>query len=242
MKRRLDEVDIVMPVYQEGEGVLRVTEALQKGVKTPFRLLICYDKEEDSTLAALRKLAPPSLEWKAVRNAGLGVHGAVMTGLRFSRSAAVITMPADDTFNASLIDKMCEMYREGAEVVVPSRFMPGGRMVGCPPLKAFLVRCAAWTLRVFARLPVHDPTNGFRLFSKRLLDTARVESVQGWAFSLELLVKAHRLGLVIRELPAQWIERQTGKSRFRVFVWMPIYLRWYAYAFGTLFWFFKKTR
>jgi hypothetical protein len=47
------------------------------------------------------------------------------------------------------------------------------------------------------------------------------------------LVKTHRLGWRISEIPAQWFERRHGESRFRVFAWLPSYLRWYLYAFAT---------
>jgi hypothetical protein len=50
---------------------------------------------------------------------------------------------------------------------------------------------------------------------------------------IELLVKAHRLGWRIGEVPARWLQRAHGASRFQVVKWLPSYLRWYAYAFAT---------
>ena len=108
-------------------------------------------------------------------------------------------------------------------------------MVGCPLLKAALVRAANFTLRHFARLPTTDASNGFRLFSRRVIDHVAVESDQGFCYSIELLVKAHRLGWRIGEVPVRWFERRHGESRFRVLKWLPAYLRWYAYAFATTF-------
>jgi dolichol-phosphate mannosyltransferase len=113
--------------------------------------------------------------------------------------------------------------------------MPGGAMVGCPWLKAALVRTANFTLRHVARLPTHDASNGFRLFSRRVVDTIVIESDQGFCYSIELLVKAHRLGWRIGEVPTRWCERTHGTSRFRVLKWLPAYLRWYRYAFATTF-------
>jgi dolichol-phosphate mannosyltransferase len=49
------------------------------------------------------------------------------------------------------------------------------------------------------------------------------------------LVKAHRLGWRIAEVPVRWFERRHGASRFRVLKWLPAYLRWYGYAFATTF-------
>ena len=106
-------------------------------------------------------------------------------------------------------------------------------MVGCRWLKSFFVRAASFTLYHVARLPVRDATNGFRLFSARLLDGVAIESTVGFCYSLELLVKCHRLRWRIAEVPARWYERGQGQSRFRVLRWLPHYLRWYGYGFST---------
>jgi hypothetical protein len=123
----------------------------------------------------------------------------------------------------------------GCDIVCASRFMPGGSMVGCPPVKATLVRVGNFTLRHLARLPTRDASNGFRLFSRRVMDDILIESDRGFCYSIELLVKAHRLGWRIGEVPALWFERKHGTSRFRVLKWLPAYLRWYGYAFATTF-------
>jgi hypothetical protein len=95
------------------------------------------------------------------------------------------------------------------------------------------VRSAAASLYYLAAIPARDPTNGFRLFSRRVIERIAVESTEGFTYSLELLVKAHRLRWAIAEVPASWFERAAGKSRFKVLKWMPAYLKWYFYAFAT---------
>jgi dolichol-phosphate mannosyltransferase len=96
-----------------------------------------------------------------------------------------------------------------------------------------LVRGGNFTLHHFARLPTTDASNGFRLFSRRVIERIVVESNQGFCYSIELLVKVHRLGWKIGEVPVDWFERRHGQSRFRVLKWLPAYLRWYCYAFAT---------
>ena len=108
-------------------------------------------------------------------------------------------------------------------------------MEGCPWLKAAMVRTASFTLRTFARLPTHDSTNGFRLFSRQVIDTIAIQSTEGFTYSLELLVKCDRLGWRVDEVPARWIERSQGKSRFQVIRWAPAYLRWYIYGLLNIF-------
>jgi dolichol-phosphate mannosyltransferase len=229
------QLDIVIPVYNEGDNIVGVLRALSSEVKTPARVLICYDNETDDTLPAVQNNpdAHTGLSVEFVRNHGRGAHAAVMTGFAASTAPLIMVYPADDDFNPTLPDRMVAMARQGRDVVCASRFMPGGTMQGCPWLKAVLVRSAAFTLYHFARLPTHDATSGFRLFSRRVIERIAVESDQGFCYSIELLVKAHRLGWPIGEVPALWFERKHGTSRFRVLKWLPAYLRWYAYAFAT---------
>ena len=226
-------LDIIIPVYNEGENIITVLKALKEHVKTPFRVLIVYDHDNDNTLEALKAHPATGVDILKVKNKGHGAHGAIITGFEASTAEAVLVFPADDTYNAGIIDAMYEKFREGCDIVAASRFVPGGCMKGAPFLKDFLVRGAAFTLYHIARLPAHDPSNGFRLFSRRVLEEIKIESTEGFAYSIELLVKCHRLGWKIDEVPALWIERSSGKSRFKVVKWLPGYLRWYFYAFAT---------
>lgn len=226
-------LDIVIPVFNEGEKFLPVLESLRREVKTPSRVLVCYDSEEDTTLAAIRAYPGPLPRIEFVRNPGRGPHAAVLEGFRTSSAPAVLVFPGDDTYNSVIVDSMYRHFQEGCQVVAASRFMRGGRMVGCRWQKAIPVRVAAFLLYHLARVPTHDASNGFRLFSRRLLDMVQIESTVGFTYSIELLVKCHRLGWKIGEVPTQWFERQQGASRFRVLGWARSYLRWFFYAFST---------
>lgn len=232
-----ERLDIVIPVYNEGRNILATLGALRTHMRTPARIMICYDRPDDDTLTTIE--ANPDrvegLNIEFVRNPGRGAHGAIMAGFAASRAPFVMVYPADDDFNGAIVDTMVGKAEAGADIVCASRFIPGGCMVGCPWLKALLVRVAAFTLYYIARLPTHDPTSGFRLFSRRVIDSIAVESDSGFCYSIELLVKCHRLGWPVAEVPAQWFERTEGASRFRVISWLPAYLRWYRYALATTF-------
>ena len=230
-------LDIVIPVYNEGANILRTLGGLAKHLRTPARVLICYDHEDDDTLPVIRDNAEAltSLSVEFARNSGRGAHGAIMTGFARSRAPYVLVFPADDDYNGVMLDGMVARAQQDYDIVCASRFMQGGSMDGCPWLKALLVRTANFTLHHIARIPTHDASNGFRLFSRRVIDNVVIESDAGFCYSIELLVKCHRLGWPIGEVPAQWIERREGESRFRVLRWLPAYLRWYLYAFATTF-------
>ena len=83
----------------------------------------------------------------------------------------------------------------------------------------------------FARIKIKDPTNGFRMFSRKLLNIIPIESKDGFAYSIELLIKAKRLNLKIIELPSVWIEREDRKSSFKIFKWAKEYLKWFFISF-----------
>jgi glycosyltransferase involved in cell wall biosynthesis len=226
------DLDIIIPVYNEKENITGVLNALSRMVRTPFRLLICYDDDDDNTLPVVRGYDAP-FEIVLVKNRGKGAHAAVRTGFGNSSSPAVIVLTADDTFNAGIIDRMYGRFADGCDIVAPSRFLKGGCMKNCPLLKAVFARVSSFTLYWLAGIPVHDATNGFRLFSRKVLKEIEIESTEGFTYSIELLVKCHRLGWRIEEVPALWFERTNGKSRFLVMRWLPHYFRWYFYAFQT---------
>ena len=128
---------------------------------------------------------------------------------------------------------MYNHYLDGNHIVAASRFIKGGSMKNCPLLKSILVRLASFTLYHLSSIPIKDASNGFRLFSRKLLNEMNIESEVGFAYSLELLAKCNRLGYKISEVPAQWEERSEGSSRFKIFKWLPQYLKWYIYGLST---------
>lgn len=227
----LAKLDIVIPVYNEGRTIMRTLAALAQ-IQTPFRVLICYDFEEDDTLTAIREGGDDE-RIQFIKNTGRGPHAAVISGFEASAAPLVLVYPADDDYNAEIVDEMVQRALDGNDLVCASRFMLGGNMVGCPFVKNLLVRTAAISLYHLGRVPTHDSSNGFRLFSRRLLKRVTIESRVGFSYSLELLAKCHRLGWPIAEVPAHWYERTVGKSRFRVLKWLPAYLRWYLYIYKT---------
>src|SRR5438874_9069243 len=116
------ELDIIIPVYNEGQHILPVLITLKREVTTPFRVLICYDHEDDTTLNALKENPIPDLDIQLVKNEGVGALGAVLTGFKRSTAPAAMVIPADDDYNASRIDAMVEQFKSGCDIVCGSRF------------------------------------------------------------------------------------------------------------------------
>ncbi len=233
--------EIIIPVYNEGENVIKVFDHLKNNVQNKFVLLLCYDDESDDLFSNLEILKNKKVDFKLIKNKYHGPCGAVKTGLLYSDSDIKIVYPADDLINGKIIDKMIEKYDEGYDIVAPSRFMKGGSMKNCPIIKSILVRLASFTLFRLSSIPIEDASNGFRLFSSKVVNKFEIESKLGFAYSLELLVKAHRHRFNITQIPSSWEEREIGKSNFKILKWLKEYLRWYMYGLSTN-WFFKKIK
>lgn len=229
----MSELDIVIPVYNEGKNILPVLDAMYQHVRTPFRVLICYDFDGDNTLEALAEYPAERVDIALVKNPERGPHAAVRAGMAASAAPLVLVYMADDDYNCDIIDDMVALASKGCDVVAASRFVAGGCMVGCEPVKEWITRIADFVLYHVCGLKVHDSTNGFRLFTRRMIDTVEIESRFGFTYSIELLAKAVRLGWRVAEVPAKWFERHDKPSRFKVLGWMPYYLRWLFYALAT---------
>lgn len=230
----MSKLDIIIPIFNEGKQIIKLLDQFNLKLQTEITIYLCYDNDDDNIFQNLDLLKNLKFEIKLIKNPNKGPCTAVIEGLKKSNANCKIVFPADDFINIDLIDKMYNKHlNDDADIVVASRFIEGGSMKGCPLLKSILVRLASGTLYFFSSIPVRDASNGFRLFSQKLLNNVKLESKLGFAYSLELLVKCNRLKFKIVELPAQWEERSEGESRFKIFKWLREYLRWYFYGLKT---------
>jgi glycosyltransferase involved in cell wall biosynthesis len=226
------ELSIVLPVYNEGEAVEPVLRALSGAVNTPHELVVVYDFDGDTTVPVIARLATEIPGLRGLRNdLGRGVLNAMKAGIAGTAAPFVLISMADGSDDPGVVDPMVALARAGADVVSASRYVRGGRQVGGPALKRLLSRTAGLTLHWFAGVPTHDPTNNFKLYSRRFLDSVTIESTAGFELALELTVKATRDGRRVTELPTTWRDRTAGKSNFKLRKWLPHYLHWYWVAF-----------
>jgi dolichol-phosphate mannosyltransferase len=224
-------LSIVMPVFKEGEGVEVVLRALARDIRTPHEILVVYDFDEDPTVPVIERLAAEMPAVRGHRNdLGRGVLNAMKAGIASSTAPYVLITMADGSDEPQIVDTMVARARDGADVVAASRYMPGGRQIGGPRLKAMLSRIAGLTLYHLAGVRTHDPTNNFKLYSKRYLDAVTIESRAGFELALELTVKATIEGRRVVEIPTTWRDRTSGTSNFKLRQWLPHYLRWYLTA------------
>jgi len=118
-------------------------------------------------------------------------------------------------------------------IAVASRYAKGGQQVGGSFLKRVLSRGAGLSLCWLARVGTHDATNSFTAYDRAFLQKVGVESDTGFEMGLELVAKARRYRLPVAELPTIWVDPSVGQSNFQIWSWLPRYLRWYCYSFGS---------
>ena len=165
-------LSVVMPVFKEGDAVEPVLRALTAAITVPHEILVVYDFDEDPTVPVIDRLSGELPTIHGLRNdLGRGVLNAMKAGISASSGAYVLISMADGSDEPHVVDPMVELARDGADVVAASRYMRGGGQVGGPPLKRLMSRTAGLTLHWFARVPTHDPTNNFKLYSRAFLDS-----------------------------------------------------------------------
>jgi dolichol-phosphate mannosyltransferase len=225
------ELSVVLPVYNEGEAVVPVLDGLAAAIHAPYELIVVYDFDEDTTVPVIGRLAERLPQIRGVRNElGRGVLKAMLAGISASRGRYILISMADGSDDPAVIDRMLDLARGGADVVAASRYMKGGRQVGGPPLKRLMSRAAGLSLHWVAGMPIHDPTNNFKLYSRVFLDSVSIESAGGFELALELSVKAALKRRPMAEVATTWRDRTAGESHFQMRKWLPHYVRWYMVA------------
>lgn len=221
---------IIIPVYNEAENISKTLTTLEEKVKTVHRIYIVYDFEEDNTLPVAREFINKGLDVQLIRNPKRGVVNAIKTGLREAQEDYLLVTMADMSDDYSVVDNMCNLMAKGYDVVCGSRYVKGGKQIGGPIIKKTISRIAGVSIKYIAGMPTHDITNSFKLYRKKMLDAIEIESDGGFEIGMEIVVKAHFSGFKVTEIPCVWMDRQEGKSRFKILHWAPKYLRWYLYA------------
>lgn len=233
MSQAMSEITIVIPVYNEGENIAVAIEKIEQEVIYSHIINIVYDFEEDTTLPVVKNIQSKyQTEINLVKNNyGRGVLNAIKTGLETAQSKYVIVTMADLSDPPSVINDMYKKAEEeNADIVCASRYMKNGKQIGGPFIKSLLSRLAGLSLHFIARIPTHDSTNSFKLYKKSYLEKMSIESQGGFELGMELVIKAHLKGYKICEVPTIWTDRVAGKSNFKLFSWLPSYLKWYFKA------------
>lgn len=227
-------LSLIVPVFNEHESFPKLIAEVEQHVPQPFRMLVIYDFDEDTTVPVAREYQTKRPWLELVRNdLGRGPANAICAGFAAAGEGPALVVMADLSDDLADIPRMLDHYNAGHRIVCGSRYMRGGRQIGGPRLKSLLSRTAGVSLYWLARFPTHDATNNFRLYDARLVNELGITSRRGFEIALELTAKAFAQGERIAEIPTTWTDRATGESNFKMWKWLPSYLKWYFYVLGA---------
>lgn len=225
---------IVCPIYNEGENVRILYDSLQESGAPFDRLTFVYDLDNDTSLPYIAEMQQADPRVVAEKNQfGRGVVHALRWAFSRCEAGPVVVVMGDNSDKLSIIDDMIELWRQGATIVSPSRYMPGGKQHGGPPFKTFLSSFAGKVL-YSCGFPTSDATNNYKLYDGSWLASQSIESRGGFEVALELCYKAFKQRRTIVQLPTEWWDREIGESRFKLWSWIPRYLRWYVPSLGLV--------
>ncbi|KJJ85254.1 glycosyl transferase family 2 [Candidatus Omnitrophus magneticus] len=232
-KQEKISLSIVIPVYNEGDNISSTLTEISQNVKIQHEILIIYDFPEDNTIPAVNKFINETkkINIRIIKNKyGKGALNAIKSGFLESTGTATLVVMADLSDEISKVNEMYEKISQGYDIVCGSRYMKGGKQIGGPKLKKFLSRLAGISLKYFTGIPTHDISNSFKMYRSNILNTIKIESNGGFELGMEIVVKSFLNGYKITEVPSTWRDREQGASRFKLWKWLPKYLKWYFLA------------
>jgi dolichol-phosphate mannosyltransferase len=208
---------VVMPTYCERDNVGRIVPAIlaNEGVD----VLIVDDGSPDGTAEVVRSLqaAHSGRVHLIERESKQGLGTAYLAGFRWALSrdyTHIIEMDADFSHHPASLPRLLQASRY-ADLVIGSRYIPGGRTVGWPIHRKLISLGGSIYARTLLNLPVRDLTGGFKCFRRYVLESLDLDSVNstGYAFQIELTYRAANRGFRIAEIPITFAERVHGKSK-----------------------------
>lgn len=208
---------VVMPTFNEAENLRRIAERLLAAVPDAH-LLIVDDNSPDGTGQLADELAAGHPRIHVLHRAGkAGLGAAYLAGFAWglARGAAVLVeMDADGSHAPEELPRLL-VALDSADLVLGSRWVPGGQVVDWPRWREALSRGANVYARRLLRLPLSDATGGFRAYRRAALEAIDLADVasRGYCFQIDLARRVHQAGYRVVEVPIRFVEREAGTSK-----------------------------
>jgi dolichol-phosphate mannosyltransferase len=226
-------LSIVVPVFNEEKNIISLLNQIKEHINIELEVLIIYDFDNDNTIPVIKENFDSfkRLNIKIIKNnIQPGVVNAVKKGINCASGKFILVLMADLSDDLSILNSMLKEMEKGYDIICGSRYMKGGKQIGGGRFKRFLSRLADLSLNFFTKIPTHDATNNFKLYRSSIFRDINIESNNGFEVALEITVKAYKKGYKITEVPTIWKDRTAGKSNFKLWKWLPSYLKWYFYC------------
>jgi glycosyltransferase involved in cell wall biosynthesis len=214
---RAPALSVVIPAYNEEAGVALAVETVHAylaGIDVAHEIVVVDDGSRDATAAIVTALAR-DLPVRLLAGRHRGKGAAVKLGMLEARGDAVLFMDADLSTPITEWPKFAPWLREGYDIVIGSRKMPGADVrVRQPPLREALGRGFTWLSNVLLGSSVSDITCGFKCYARTAAQRVfALQRLDGWGFDAENLFVAKRLGMRIKQVPVVWTDDTSTKVR-----------------------------
>jgi dolichol-phosphate mannosyltransferase len=214
---------VVLPTYQEAENIEQMLESVRK-VEPDMDVLVIDDGSPDGTADLAEALADELGQIDVVRRSGkLGLGSAYRLG--FSRGLAagydaMVEMDSDLSHDPTALPSFSEALDGGADLVIGSRYVPGGRIPGWPWERRLLSKAGNIYADRMLRLGLRDATAGYRMYRAETLRTIDLDTVHadGYGFQIEMAYRILWSGGRVVEVPITFTDRLHGSSKmtFRI--------------------------
>ena len=211
---------VVVPTYNERDNLPRVIDGLL--AHDGLRVLVVDDASPDGTgdVAQALALAHPGRVDVMRRTGPRGLGRSYIDGMRWALSTDAThigQIDADLSHNPADVPRLLAATAE-ADLVIGSRYVPGGRIENWPWRRRLLSGCANRYVRAIAGLRTRDNTGAFRWWRREALARMPLDRIlsEGYAFLVELSWEAHQAGCRIVEVPITFVERRAGASKLSV--------------------------
>ncbi len=213
----LGRVVMVVPTFNEISNLAWIVGRLRRA-RPEVDVLVVDDDSPDGTGRAADELAETDPRVHVLhRSAKGGLGAAYLHGFRWALDEGydvIGEMDADGSHQPEELHLLLDAL-ERADLVIGSRWIPGGSVTNWPARRELLSRGGNAYVRLLLGIDVHDATAGFRLFRRATLekiDLAQVRSA-GYVFQTDLVARTLRAGLTVREVPIEFVERVRGESK-----------------------------
>ncbi|MDH2415657.1 polyprenol monophosphomannose synthase [Nocardioides sp. CER19] len=208
---------MVVPTYNEADNLEWIVERLRRA-QPEVDVLVVDDGSPDGTGAIADRLAAADPQVHVLhRTEKAGLGAAYLHGFRWALDAGydvIGEMDADGSHQPEELRRLLHALTT-ADLVIGSRWVPGGSVVNWPLSREALSRGGNLYVRMLLGIKVRDATAGFRLFRRSTLEKIDLATVQstGYVFQTELVTRTLRAGLTVTEVPIEFVERVRGASK-----------------------------
>jgi dolichol-phosphate mannosyltransferase len=222
---------VIVPTYNERENLTRLVEAALAA--TPeIELLIVDDNSPDGTGKIADEIAVKNPRVHVMHRPGkLGLGTAYIAGFGWGLKRdyeAMMEMDCDFSHDPRELPNFIAAAKD-ADVVIGSRYKDGVWVVDWPMQRLLLSYGASKYVRIVTGMPVSDPTGGFKLFRRHVLEALDLGTVrsEGYGFQIEMNYRCWMAGYRIAELPITFVDRRAGVSKIsRKIVWEALWMVW----------------